>query len=102
MNLYSFDPRVLPADHHLLKDQFYSGHILLPPDYGRLHTEEDKMEVPEEHYLVFGDNTATSFDSRYWGYVPEGNVIGRSFFIYWPITSLVAPPNQSRFGWGQR
>jgi signal peptidase I len=102
MNVYSFDPRVLPADHHLLKDQFYSGHILLPPDYGRLHTEEDKMEVPEEHYLVFGDNTATSFDSRYWGYVPEGNVIGRSFFIYWPITSLVAPPNQSRFGWGQR
>ena len=60
------------------------------------------MAVTDKHYLVFGDNTATSFDSRYWGFVPEENIIGRSFFIYWPINSLVPPPNQSRFGWGQR
>ena len=30
------------------------------------------MTVQDKHYLVLGDNTATSFDSRYWGYVPRG------------------------------
>jgi len=102
-NVYSFDTRIPPADHHFLKDQFYSGHILLSPERGGyLHAEADKMEVADRHYLVLGDNTATSLDSRYWGFVPQENIIGRSFFIYWPICSLVPPPNQSRFGWGQR
>ena len=102
-NVYSFDSKILARDSHLLKDQFYNGHILLPerPD-SRLKKESDTMVVEDKHYLVFGDNTATSFDSRYWGFVPEENIIGRSFFIYWPICSLVPPPNQSRFGWGQR
>ena len=44
--------------------------------------------------LVFGDNTLNSLDSRYWGLFPEQNVIGKSCFVYWPISS--------RFGWGQR
>jgi signal peptidase I len=102
-NVYSFDPKIPPRDSHLLKDQFYNGHILLPERAdSRLKKESDTMVVEDKHYLVFGDNTATSFDSRYWGFVPEENIIGRSFFIYWPINSLVPPPNQSRFGWGQR
>ena len=98
--VYSFDPNVPARDHHLLKDQFYSGHILLQDPRSRLHTPSDTMVVPPRHYLVFGDNTATSFDSRFWGFVPEENIIGRSFFIYWPIDSLAPAP--SRFGWGQR
>jgi len=100
-NVYSFDPNIPAADHHLLKDQFYSGHILLPPERdGYLHSESEKMVVPDKRYLVFGDNTYSSFDSRYWGTVPEENIIGRSFFVYWPISSLAPAP--SRFGWGQR
>ncbi len=100
-NVYSFDPKIPARDSHLLKDQFYNGHILLPPERdGYLHTEAERMVVPDKHYLVFGDNTATSFDARYWGTVPQENIIGRSFFIYWPISSLAPAP--SRFGWGQR
>jgi len=104
-NVYSFDTNIPAADNHFLKDQFYSGHTLLPDSptvHPRLQKESDTMVVEDKHYLVLGDNTATSFDSRYWGFVPEDNIIGRSFFIYWPICSLVPPPNQSRFGWGQR
>jgi len=104
VDIYSFDPKVPAADHHSLKDQFYSGHTLLPQSAPSryFHKESDSRVVEDKHYFVMGDNTATSFDSRYWGFVPEENIIGRSFFIYWPIYSLVPPPNQSRFGWGQR
>jgi signal peptidase I len=108
-NVYSFNPKIPASDHHLLKDQFYSGHTLLPPDRpmpqgfpGYLHTESEKYVVETNRYWVMGDNTYSSFDSRYWGTVPQQNIIGRSFFIYWPIKSLVPPPNDSRFGWGQR
>jgi len=40
---------------------------------------------------VMGDNTMNSLDSRYWGDFPATSIIGKSFFVYWPITS--------RFGW---
>lgn len=42
------------------------------------------IEVPEDNYFVLGDNSASSKDSRYWGFVPKENVIGRAMFIWWP------------------
>lgn len=41
-----------------------------------------------------GDNTLNSFDSRDWGDFPREKTIGRSCFVFWPITD--------RFGWGSR
>jgi signal peptidase I len=85
-NVYGFDPRLEPQDSR------YSGHIL--EEASRLRTPENTIKVEPGHFVVFGDNTANSLDSRYWGELPEGNVIGKSFFVYWPITG--------RFGWGQQ
>ena len=42
------------------------------------------VEVPEDSYYVLGDNSDSSKDSRYWGFVPEDNIIGRAMFIWWP------------------
>ena len=49
--------------------------------YGRLGLE---ITVPAESYYVLGDNSGSSRDSRYWGFVPGKNVLGKAFLIYWP------------------
>jgi signal peptidase I len=41
--------------------------------------------VPEHNYFAMGDNSSNSSDSRYWGPVPEENLVGRGLFVYWPF-----------------
>ena len=43
----------------------------------------DDIVVPPDHYFAMGDHRAVSLDSRYWGFIPKENVIGRPMFIYW-------------------
>ncbi|MGM0380446.1 MAG: signal peptidase I [bacterium] len=47
-----------------------------------------KLKIEEELYLVFGDNRDHSEDSRVWGFVPESYLLGRAFFIYWPLPRI--------------
>jgi signal peptidase I len=43
----------------------------------------DELRVPPGQYFVLGDNRDHSLDSRYWGFVPRENIIGRPLLIYW-------------------
>jgi signal peptidase I len=52
-----------------------------------LTTPEETFSVPAHAYFALGDNSYNSSDSRYWGVVPERNVTGRGFFVYWPFSS---------------
>jgi len=88
-NVYGFDPDKPPHESQ------FSGHVngavaqeyglypgLAPlfPDDATIYTN------PPDSYMVMGDNTCNSSDSRTWGSFPTKNVIGKSFFVYWPIT----------------
>ncbi len=46
----------------------------------------ETIRVPDHGYLAMGDNSHDSFDGRFWGYVPEKDVVGRPLFIYYPFT----------------
>ena len=87
-NVYSFKPGQDPQPSQ------YSGHVNLPYLAPFFQDKSDGVLIPPGHYMVMGDNTMDSLDSRSWGYFPAKYVIGKSFFVYWPITD--------RFGWGTR
>lgn len=50
-----------------------------------------KVEVPEHAFFTLGDNSSNSSDSRYWGFVPEKDVVGRPLVIYYPFTRRWGP-----------
>ncbi len=49
--------------------------------YGALDAQ---ITIPEDCYFVLGDNSASSRDSRYWGFVPRKFLLGKAFVIWWP------------------
>jgi signal peptidase I len=96
-NVYGFNPNTPPRESQ------FSGHVNgavaleynLYPNLAPLFPDaETVFSNGPDSYMVMGDNTCNSSDSRTWGSFPAKNVIGKSSFVYWPITK--------RFGWGNQ
>ncbi len=51
----------------------------------------DTVTVPRGNYFALGDNSANSRDSRYWGFVPASEVVGRPLIVYYPFTRRWGP-----------
>jgi signal peptidase I len=88
-NVYGFDPKKPPHESE------FSGHVngsvaqtySLYSDIAPLFPDAATVFTNgADSYMVMGDNTCNSLDSRSWGSFPTEYVIGKSFFVYWPVT----------------
>jgi signal peptidase I len=96
----------LPGDKVLIKngDVYLNGNLFSESEYlksdvrttpGSFLKDNLEVTVPSGQYFVMGDNRGASSDSREWGFVKLSEVIGKSTFVYWPITQmrLIKNPN---------
>jgi len=68
-------------EERYLKDVYYYN----AGDYG---WKGKVITVPPDSYFALGDNSANSRDSRYWGFVPRKNLVGKAMLIYWPLNRM--------------
>lgn len=62
--------------------------IIEPISGGSYIREGKRVEVPEDNYIVIGDNRTHSFDSREWGTLLKKSIIGKAWLRYWPVNKF--------------
>ncbi len=88
----------LPGDHVEIKDGgiFINGQQIMDPriknvyyynrgDYGQ---EGMSVTVPDGHYFMLGDNSGSSHDSRYWGFIEESDIVGKADLLFFPFNRI--------------
>ncbi len=70
-----------PLDNPIFNQIYYYNR-------GEYANEDEEIVVTPHSYFVLGDNSSSSRDSRYWGFVPEKNLVGEAFLIYWPLNRI--------------
>jgi len=67
--------------------------------YG-IRKEDEYSLIPEDHYMMLGDNSGNSIDSRVYGWVPRNHLVGRTFAIWWPPQHWKDFTGFSKTWWG--
>ncbi len=70
---------------------YEAGYVPGGPSAQYLAKRGDRLRLKETEYAGFGDNTRNSFDSRYWGPIPQASLVGPGSFVYWPISRRWGP-----------
>ncbi len=73
---------ITPEWHLLMGSNLQGGDLVVPPD----------------SYFAMGDNRDISYDSRYWGFIPRENIIGRPMFIYWSFETPAGQYQKTSLG----
>jgi signal peptidase I len=89
-----FSERLGKVEHGILNDRNMPGFVLPLPEFQsdreacRYSAEGVVCKVPAGQYFVMGDNRDNSQDSRYWGFVPDENIVGKAFFVWMNLGDL--------------
>jgi len=81
------------SPHRLLNDDTHPAYISGAHEFEsnkncRYSIEGVVCKVPTGHYFMMGDNRDNSLDSRYWGFVPDQNIVGKAFFVWMNFGNL--------------
>ncbi|HEY2928455.1 signal peptidase I [Piscinibacter sp.] len=81
------------AEHRILVDRQRQSYITVPDNFPlkencRYSAEGVTCKVPAGHYFMMGDNRDNSRDSRFWGFVPDENIVGKAFFVWMNFGNL--------------
>jgi signal peptidase I len=79
--------------HRILNDDRAPAYVMNPDAFPRhelctYNLEGFSCTVPSGHYFMMGDNRDNSLDSRYWGFVPDQNIVGKAFFVWMNLGNL--------------
>ena len=79
--------------HDILNDDKVPGYVPSPDNFPQhelcsYNLEGFECTVPAGHYFMMGDNRDNSLDSRYWGFVPDQNIVGKAFFVWMNLGNL--------------
>ena len=85
-SVFHSESRVWPDDPQLPENLRRRDHVSL-------------LQVPPDTYFALGDNRDNSYDSRFWGPVPAGNLKGRPLFVYWSYPPGWAQRRRGALGW---
>jgi signal peptidase I len=81
------------VSHNILNDADRPAYVSGPDDFPfrencTYNQTGFTCKVPAGHYFMMGDNRDNSADSRYWGFVPDKNIVGKAFFIWMNLGDL--------------
>ena len=82
------------VEHRILTDKDRPGFVIPMPQFQqfrdncRYSAEGVVCKVPPGHYFMMGDNRDNSQDSRFWGFVPDENIVGKAFFVWMNFGNL--------------